>query len=127
MATKKLDEIRRQMARTAKKLSQLDARYELQLAKETKAAAKKTRNDETRRKILLGAYLLATYDEEELAALMEDYLIRDEDRSLFGLESLKNSLPELKAWVVFEPFPIDLACGWWQGMIEKNESRWLLP
>ena len=127
MATKKLDEIRRQMARTAKKLSQLDARYELQLAKETKAAGKRARNNETRRKILLGAYLLATHDDEALAALMEDYLTRDDDRSLFGLESLENSLPELKAWVVFKPLPIDLASGWWQGVNEENEPRWFLP
>ena len=127
MATKKLDEIRRQMARTAKKLSQLDARYELQLAKETKAAAKKVRNDETRRKILLGAYLLATHDEEELAALMEDYLIRDEDRSLFGLEPLEKTLPKLKAWVIFEPLQIDLASGWWKSIREEEEPRWFLP
>lgn len=127
MATKKLDEIRRQMARTAKKLSQLDARYELQLAKETKAAGKRARNNETRRKILLGAYLLATHDDEALAALMEDYLTRDDDRSLFGLEPLEKPLPKLKAWVVFKPLPIDLASGSWQRAIEGNESRWLLP
>lgn len=127
MVTKKLDEIRRQMARTAKKLSQLDARYELQLAKETKAAGKRARNNETRRKILLGAYLLATHDDDALAALMEDYLTRDDDRSLFGLEPLEKSLPKLKAWVVFKPLPIDLASGSWQRAIEGNESRWLLP
>ena len=127
MATKKLDEIRRQMTRTAKKLSQLDARYELQLAKETKAAGKRARNNETRRKILLGAYLLATHDDDALAALMEDYLTRDDDRSLFGLEPLEKTLPKLKAWVIFEPLQIDLASGSWQGAIEGNESRWLLP
>ena len=127
MVTKKLDEIRRQMARTAKKLSQLDARYELQLAKETKAAGKRARNNETRRKILLGAYLLATHDDDALATLMEDYLTRDDDRSLFGLEPLEKTLPKLKAWVIFEPLQIDLASGSWQGAIEGNESRWLLP
>ena len=127
MVTKKLDEIRRQMARTAKKLSQLDARYELQLAKETKAAGKRARNNETRRKILLGAYLLATHDDEALAALMEDYLTRDDARSLFGLESLENSRPELKAWVVFKPLPINWASGWRQSIREEEEPRWFLP
>ncbi len=127
MVTKKLDEIRRQMARTAKKLSQLDARYELQLAKETKAAGKRARNNETRRKILLGAYLLATHDDDALATLMEDYLTRDDDRSLFGLEPLEKTLPKLKAWVIFEPLPINWASGWRQGVIGENEPRWLLP
>jgi hypothetical protein len=48
------------------------------------------RRDDTRRKILVGALLLARveqgrFPEHELVAWLDDALTRDEDRKLFGL------------------------------------------
>ena len=54
------------------------------------AQAKRSRQEETRRKVLVGAVVLAkledgTYPETEFTAMMDAALTRAEDRRLFGL------------------------------------------
>jgi hypothetical protein len=53
-------------------------------------AAKQARRDETRRKILIGATILAKiergeFDEKKLRAMLDEALTRSDDRKLFGL------------------------------------------
>ncbi|MBS4068973.1 MAG: mobilization protein [Sulfurimonas sp.] len=51
---------------------------------------------DTRRKILAGSYLINKYIEntEGLAKLLDSFLVRDNDRELFGLEPLKKAIKE---------------------------------
>lgn len=48
---------------------------------------------DTRRKILAGSYLINKYidNQEELAKLLDSFLVRDNDRELFGLKPLKKA------------------------------------
>ena len=48
---------------------------------------------DTRRKILAGSYLINKYIEnpEGLAKLLDSFLVRDNDRELFGLKPLKKA------------------------------------
>lgn len=53
-------------------------------------AAKQARRDETRRKILIGATILAKiergeFEEKKLRAMLDEALTRKDDRALFGL------------------------------------------
>jgi hypothetical protein len=71
-----------------KQLKTVQARKE---ARARTTAAKKSRGEELRRKILAGAVLLAKvekgeFEEETLKAWMDAALTRPEDRELFGLE-----------------------------------------
>jgi len=71
-----------------KQLKTVQARRE---ARARTTAAKKSRGEELRRKILAGAVLLAKvevgeFEEATLKEWMENALTRAEDRALFGLE-----------------------------------------
>ena len=48
---------------------------------------------DTRRKILAGSYLINKYidNQEGLAKLLDSFLVRDNDRELFGLKPLKKA------------------------------------
>jgi hypothetical protein len=53
-------------------------------------ASRQARRDETRRKILIGAVILAKiergeFDEKKLRAMLDSALTRKDDRALFGL------------------------------------------
>ena len=69
----------------------LDARLAALKGKEREAE----RKQDTRRKILVGSYLLdqverKVYPEARLLAELDSYLKRDRDRSLFGLPPLED-------------------------------------
>lgn len=54
-------------------------------------AGEESRKDDTRRKILVGAYMLATLQAEELENLYEDmqsFLKRDDEKRLFNVKLL---------------------------------------
>jgi len=73
------------------KLKQLQTVQARKDARARTTAAKKSRGEQLRRKILAGAVLLAKveareFDEMTLKAWMEAALTRPEDRALFGLE-----------------------------------------
>jgi hypothetical protein len=72
------------------KLKQLKTLEARKAARARTTAAKKSRGEELRRKILAGAVLLAKveageFEEEILKTWMEKALTRPEDRQLFGL------------------------------------------
>jgi uncharacterized membrane-anchored protein len=73
------------------KLKQLKTLEARKAARARTTAAKKSRGEELRRKILAGAVLLAKveageFEEEKLRQWMSVALTRPEDRALFGLE-----------------------------------------
>ncbi|WP_027360662.1 hypothetical protein [Desulforegula conservatrix] len=51
---------------------------------------------DTRRKILAGSYLINQYidNPEGLSKLLDSFLVRDNDRELFGLKPLKKAIKE---------------------------------
>lgn len=85
------------MATIEERIAKLEAELKQQKAKKAKieareraAKAKKSRADDTRKKILVGAVILAKVERGEwpvnrLTDLMEKALTRPDDRALFGL------------------------------------------
>ena len=74
------------------KLKQLKVQHQRKEARARTVAAKKSRHEELRRKILVGAVLLAKvergeFEEVVLKEWMSVALTRAEDRALFGLET----------------------------------------
>lgn len=73
-----------------KRLKQAKALKQQQVARERAAEKKRHRSEETRRKILVGAVILAKVEQgewpkERLRELMDKALARADDRALFGL------------------------------------------
>ncbi len=71
-------------------MKQLKAQKQAFEAKEKKRVAEQQRKDDTRKKILLGSYLLKKMGESEvnnqrILAELDEYLIEGRDRKLFGL------------------------------------------
>ena len=73
-----------------RRLKQAKALKQQQVARERAADKKRQRSEETRRKILVGAVILAKVErgewpKERLRELMDQALTRADDRALFGL------------------------------------------
>ena len=73
-----------------RRLKQAKALKQQQLARERAAEKKRQRSDDTRRKILVGAVILAKVEhgewpKERLREWMDHALTRADDRALFGL------------------------------------------
>ena len=77
-----------------KKLAQLQAKRQAIEARNKAAEQKEKRAIDTRRKILLGSFVLSRASMINLSTLniggvaLSDYLTRDDDRALFGFEPL---------------------------------------
>lgn len=87
MATQKLDE---RIQKHEEKLKQLKAQQQALQAREKKKLAEQQRSDDTRRKILLGAYMLKKmsendFEKQKILAELNEYLTEDRDRKLFNL------------------------------------------
>jgi len=67
-----------------KQMKQLQQR----IASEKAKVKAKERKDDTRRKILVGAYFMEKYENnmDELVKMIDSFLTRVKDRELFGLE-----------------------------------------
>ena len=83
----KLDE---RISTMEQRLKQLKARQQRAEARKRILDSKKKRQADTRRKILVGAIILAQvergeYSERELRELLDRWLDRDDDRALFEL------------------------------------------
>jgi len=89
-----------QIAKLEKKQAQLQAQIQNLKARERS----KQEREETRRKILIGAYTLDKAREsgtfEKLVAALDGYLTRDSDRKLFGLPELQKAATREVADVV---------------------------
>ena len=73
------------------KLKQLKVRQQRAAARATALASSRARKDDTRRKILAGAILLAKvesgdFDSRTFKRWLEKALVREDDRKLFGLQ-----------------------------------------
>lgn len=72
------------------RLNQLKARQQRMEARRRSIEARRIRKTDTRRKVLVGAVLLARIDqgefpEAELRTWLDDALTRDDDRAMFNL------------------------------------------
>ena len=87
--TMKVETIEQQIAKNEERLKQLKAQKQAVLAREKKKLSEQQRKDETRRKILLGSYLLKKMEDEtgktKILAELNEYLTEDRDRKLFNL------------------------------------------
>ena len=86
MATKSIENVQQQLEAAQERVRQLKAKQQALKARERAREAKQRRADDTRRKILLGAYVMATAQEPQIQQMMNGYLTEDRDRALFGLE-----------------------------------------
>ena len=83
----KLDD---QIQKLQENLKQLKARQQAIEIRKKAIASKRERKQDTRRKILIGAVIMAkieqkTMDEKQLRKWLDEVLTRADDRALFGL------------------------------------------
>lgn len=98
MATKKtpeqrLQELQEQEAKLKAELKQRQARIQRQKRQQQAKLTNEKRKRDTRRKVLVGAAVLAKVESGEwpadrLTAMLNSYLTRDDDRELFDLPAL---------------------------------------
>lgn len=85
----KVESLEQQIAKQEERLKQLKAQKQAVIAREKKKVSDQQRKDDTRRKILLGSYLLKKmendYDKEKILTDLNEYLTEDRDRKLFNL------------------------------------------
>lgn len=94
---KRLLTLQQKIEQQSEKLNQLKAQKQAIEAREKQRLSEQQRKDDTRRKILLGAYLLKKMSENKeentkILADLNEYLTEDRDRVLFGLEKNIESL-----------------------------------
>ena len=84
-----IDVLNEKIAKQQEKLNQLKAQKQAIEAREKKKATEQQRKDNTRRKILLGSYLLKKMEneanKEKILTELNEYLTEDRDRKLFDL------------------------------------------
>ena len=84
-----LETLEQQEKKALEKLQAIKARRQALVNREKAKQKEKERKDETRRKILLGSYLLKKMEDEaekqKILAEINEYLTEDRDRKLFNL------------------------------------------
>ena len=84
-----LETLEQQEKKALEKLQAIKARRQALVNREKAKQKEQERKDETRRKILLGSYLLKKMEDEaekqKILAEINEYLTEDRDRKLFGL------------------------------------------
>ncbi|ENX50698.1 MULTISPECIES: hypothetical protein [Acinetobacter] len=84
-----LDYLNEKIAKQEERLKQLKVQKQATIAREKAKQKEQDRKDDTRRKILLGSYLLKKMENEEnkekILAEMNEYLTQERDRKLFNL------------------------------------------
>ena len=88
--TKSAENIEKKIEAQLEKLKQLKARKQAIEAREKSKQKEQERKDDTRRKILLGSYLIKKMNandanKEKILAELNEYLTENRDRQLFGL------------------------------------------
>lgn len=93
------------MATIDDRIAALEAKLKEEKAKKQKlearkkaAEGKRKRAEDTRRKILVGSIVLSrvergTWPEEKFKTMLDEYLERDDDRALFGLQPVTKTAP----------------------------------
>jgi hypothetical protein len=87
--TKSAENIEKKIEAQLEKLKQLKAQKQAIEAREKTKQKEQERKDDTRRKILLGSYLIKKMqneaNKEKILAELNEYLTEDRDRKLFDL------------------------------------------
>lgn len=87
--TKSVENIEKKIEAQLEKLKQLKAQKQAIEARERTKQKEQQRKDDTRRKILLGSYLIKKMqneaNKEKILAELNEYLTEDRDRKLFNL------------------------------------------
>ena len=87
--TKSAENIEKRIEAQLEKLKQLKAQKQAIEARERTKQKEQQRKDDTRRKILLGSYLIKKMqneaNKEKILAELNEYLTEDRDRQLFDL------------------------------------------
>ena len=87
--TMKVESLEQQIAKQEERLKQLKAQKQAVLAREKKKISDQQRKEDTRRKILLGSYLLKKMEDEaekqQILSELNEYLKEKRDRDLFNL------------------------------------------
>ena len=87
--TMKVESLEQQIAKQEERLKQLKAQKQAVEAREKKKISEQQRKDDTRRKILLGSYLLKKMEDEaekqQILSELNEYLKEKRDRDLFNL------------------------------------------
>ena len=88
--TKAAETLEKKIEAQLEKLKQLKARKQAIETREKSKQKEQERKDDTRRKILLGSYLIKKMNankanKEKILAELNEYLTEDRDRLLFGL------------------------------------------
>ena len=83
------ESLEQRIAKQEERLKQLKAQKQAKDAREKAKQKEQDRKNDTRRKILLGSYLLKKMEDEaekqKILAGLNEYLTEDRDRKLFGL------------------------------------------
>ena len=92
--TKSTENIEKKIEAQLEKLKQLKARKQAIEARERSKQKEQERKDDTRRKILLGSYLIKKMqaneaNKEKVLADLHEYLTEERDRKLFDLPPLQ--------------------------------------
>jgi len=89
--TKSAENIEKKIEAQLEKLKQLKAQKQAIETREKTKQKEQDRKDDTRRKILLGSYLIKKMqneaNKEKILAELSEYLIDERDRKLFGFEN----------------------------------------
>lgn len=85
-----IDNLEQQIAKQEERLKQLKAQKQAIEAREKKKLAEQQRKDDTRRKILLGSFLLKQFEsdaneKQRVMTQLDSYLTENRDRQLFDL------------------------------------------
>ena len=92
--TKSAENIEKKIEAQLDKLKQLKAQKQAIEAREKTKQKEQERKDDTRRKILLGSYLIKKMqneaNKEKILAELNEYLTEDRDRQLFGLPDIRS-------------------------------------
>ena len=91
--TKSAENIEKKIEAQLEKLKQLKARKQAIEARERTKQKEQQRKDDTRRKILLGSYLIKKMqneaNKEKILAELNEYLTENRDRQLFDLPDIE--------------------------------------
>ena len=93
--TKSTENIEKKIEAQLEKLKQLKAQKQAIEARERTKQKEQQRKDDTRRKILLGSYLIKKMqneaNKEKILAELNEYLTEDRDRQLFDLPNIEEN------------------------------------
>ena len=93
--TKSAENIEKKIEAQLEKLKQLKAQKQAIEARERTKQKEQQRKDDTRRKILLGSYLIKKMqneaNKEKILAELNEYLTENRDRQLFDLSNIEEN------------------------------------